>query len=79
MSRFVAPGHCYTSRGAVRSRRRTPDHPSASVIVEGIERLNNALDRGDYFYVDIQKEGVLLFDSGRHALAEPGPVDPAEA
>jgi len=60
-------------------RRRAPGHPSSSVIVESIQRLNKALQRGDYFYADIQKEGVLLYDSGRHMLAEPGPIDPTEA
>lgn len=76
-----------TTRGEIRLRseierhlrRRVPDHPSASVIAESIERLNSALQRGNYFYADIQKEGVLLFDSGRHTLAEPSPLDPGEA
>jgi HEPN domain-containing protein len=48
------------------------------LIVEGIEHLNNDLRRGNYFYADIAKEGVLLFDSGRHTLAQAGAVDPAE-
>jgi HEPN domain-containing protein/predicted nucleotidyltransferase len=54
------------------------DRPSSTVIVEDIEHLNKDLERGDYFYADITKEGVVLFDNGRHALAEAGPVDPAE-
>ena len=54
------------------------DRPSSTVIVEDIEHLNNDLQRGNYFFADIEKEGILLFDSGRHALAEACPLDPAE-
>ena len=54
------------------------DRPSSMVIVEDLEHLNKALQRGHYFYADIQKEGVLLFDNGRHTLAEPRPLDPAD-
>ena len=62
-----------------RLRRLGLDRPSATVIVEDIEHLNNDLQRGNYFFADISKEGVLLYDNGRHALAEAGPVDPAES
>jgi len=43
-----------------------------------IEHLNKDLQRGSYFYTDIKKEGVLLFDNGWHMLAEAGPIAPAE-
>ena len=67
--------------GAVgrRLHRLGLDRPSSTVIVEDIEHLNKDLRRGSYFYTDIKKEGVLLFDSGRHPLAEAGPIDPAES
>jgi uncharacterized protein len=52
------------------------DRPRSTIIVEDIEHLNNALRRGSYFFTAIRKEGVLLFDSGRHTLAEAGLVDP---
>jgi HEPN domain-containing protein len=55
------------------------DQPSSTIIVEDIEHLNNDLRRGSYFFTDIKNEGVLLFDSGRHTLAEAGPIDPAES
>ncbi len=75
-----------TSRGEARLsatiRRRLQrlglDQPSSSIIVENIGRLNKALERGRYFYVDIKKEGVLLFDSGRHTLAEVRSLEPVE-
>ena len=61
-----------------RLERLRLDKPSSSVIAEHIERLNKELQRGQYFFTDIKNEGVLLYDDGRHTLAEPGPVDPIE-
>ena len=40
-------------------------------IHETINDLNKAIDKGYYFYTDITKEGILLYDSGRQKLAEP--------
>ena len=62
-----------------RLRRESLDRPSATIIVEDIEHFNKDLQRGNYFYSDIKKEGILLFDSGQHTLAEAGPIDPAES
>ena len=62
-----------------RLQRLGLDRPSSTVIVEDIEHLNKDLQRGSYFYTDVIKEGVLLFDSGRHTLAEPVPGDPLES
>lgn len=64
---------------ARRLHRQGLDRPSSTVIVEDIEHLNKDLQRGNYFVTDIKKEGVLLFDSGRHTLAEACPIDPAES
>jgi HEPN domain-containing protein/predicted nucleotidyltransferase len=61
-----------------RLRRLGLDRPRSMVIVEDIEHLNNDLQRGSYFFTDIRNEGVLLFDSGRHALAEACPLTPVE-
>lgn len=62
-----------------RLRRSGLDRPSATIIVEDIAHLNKDLQRGNYFYTDIKKEGVVLFDNGQHTLAEPGPIDPIES
>ena len=48
------------------------------MIVEDIEHLNKDLQCGNYFFADIKKEGVVLYDSGRHTLAEACPLEPAE-
>ena len=62
-----------------RLRRLGLDRPSSTIIVEDIEHLNKDLRRGSYFFTDIKKEGVLLFDNARHILADAGPIDPVES
>jgi predicted nucleotidyltransferase/HEPN domain-containing protein len=53
-------------------------HTWTNLIVESIERVNKALARGQYFFRDIKKEGVLLYDSGEFELARPRKLDPRE-
>jgi predicted nucleotidyltransferase/HEPN domain-containing protein len=43
---------------------------SLSVIVHDIADVNEQLEKGFYFFSDIKKEGVLLYDSERFQLAE---------
>lgn len=43
--------------------------PNVEFINESINGLNKAIDKGRYFYTDIKKDGVLLYDSGRYKLA----------
>ena len=42
-----------------------------SMIFHGIKHLNKALTIGNYFFKDIKKEGIVLYDSGKFKLAEP--------
>ncbi|MFY9590081.1 HEPN domain-containing protein [Rickettsia endosymbiont of Halotydeus destructor] len=44
--------------------------PSISIICESINEVNTQLEKGRYFYTDIKKEGILLYDSGEFQLAE---------
>jgi predicted nucleotidyltransferase/HEPN domain-containing protein len=53
-------------------------HTWTNLIVESIETVNNALARGQYFFSDIKKEGILLYDSGEFELARPRKLDPRE-
>lgn len=46
---------------------RTP----VSLIAEDIKFVNRRLGKNQYFYIDIQREGIVLFDSGELELAEP--------
>jgi predicted nucleotidyltransferase/HEPN domain-containing protein len=48
------------------------------VIVHDITDVNLQLEHGWYFFVDVEREGIMLYDSGRHTLAQPKPKTPAE-
>lgn len=50
----------------------------ATVIVHDITEVNKALSRGRYFFTDIKKEGVLLYDSKRYKLAKAQKLSPEE-
>ncbi len=54
------------------------DRPTSSVIVEDIKHLNKDLERGQYFFSDIKKEGVLLYDNSHHKLARRRKLDPKQ-
>jgi predicted nucleotidyltransferase/HEPN domain-containing protein len=49
-----------------------------SLIVHDIKDVNEQLEKGFYFFSDIKKEGVLIYDSGRYHLAEAKESTPAE-
>ncbi|MES2208478.1 MAG: HEPN domain-containing protein [Pseudomonadota bacterium] len=49
------------------SKVKTP----ASLLVEDITFLNQRIKEGQYFYADIYKEGILLYDSGKLKLESP--------
>ncbi len=53
---------------------QTPVHP----IFHGIEFVNEALREGNYFFGDIKREGVVLFNTSRYQLAEKRDMAPAE-
>lgn len=44
-------------------------HTHPQIITETIKEFNRQIEKSRYFYTDIKKEGVLLFDSGKHKLA----------
>ena len=44
--------------------------PWITLIFEAIDYVNRQLEKGRYFYSDIKKEGVLLYDSGEFTLSE---------
>ena len=59
-----------------RARRLVPTW--TNLVVESIETVNNALLRGHYFFTDIKKEGILLYDTGEFKLARQRKLDPRE-
>jgi len=50
--------------------RWSATHPRLSMIVHDIQEVNQALSRKHYFFTDVKKEGVLLYDSKRFELAK---------
>jgi predicted nucleotidyltransferase/HEPN domain-containing protein len=54
---------------------RTP----VSLIYHSLDDVNEKLRLGRYFFMDIVREGILLFEEPGHPFAEPKPLSPAEA
>ena len=50
-----------------------------TVIVHDIEFINKMLSEGQYFFSDIEQEGIMLYDAGNVPLAERRPLTNAEA
>lgn len=51
-------------------RAEDPDRqPPVQFINDDIKKLNKDLKEGRYFYSQLKKEGVILYDSGKHKLA----------
>ncbi|MFA6717429.1 MAG: HEPN domain-containing protein, partial [Victivallaceae bacterium] len=55
------------------SSQRTP----ADIIGHDIQYVNTRLREGHYFFSDIKKEGILLYDSGKYKLERRRRIDPA--
>jgi len=49
-----------------------------SLLVHTLEEVNHALREGQYFFSDIKREGIVLYETDRRELAEPGNLTPAE-
>jgi predicted nucleotidyltransferase/HEPN domain-containing protein len=50
-----------------------------NIIVHSIDEVNQALKRGEYFWVDIVRDGIALYELPQHELASPMPVSPRDA
>ena len=51
-------------------------HPK--IISHQVKFVNEKLAKGQYFFCDIVKQGILLYDSGQHQLAPQKELSPAE-
>jgi uncharacterized protein len=49
-----------------------------SVITHDISYVNGKLSEGQYFFSDIQKEGIMLYDAGNIPLVQKGSLTPVE-
>lgn len=54
---------------------RTP----VSLVYHSIDDVNDKLRLGRYFFMDILRDGVVLFEEEGHPFVEPQPLTPAEA
>ncbi len=58
---------------------RTPDIKTpVSLIVHGLRDVNTALRSGRYFFTDIRKDGIVLYELSKEPLAEPQQLSPTE-
>ena len=50
-----------------------------NIIVHSLDEVNHALKRGEYFWVDIVRDGIALYELPQHELAAPMPLTPIDA
>jgi predicted nucleotidyltransferase/HEPN domain-containing protein len=47
------------------------EHTKVTIIQHSIGFVNDKIERNQYFFLDILKEGILLFDTGNFKLSDP--------
>jgi len=57
------------------TRLRTP----VSLVYHSLDDVNEKLRLGRYFFMDILRDGVVLFEEEGHPFVEPQPLSPTEA
>lgn len=50
-----------------------------NIIVHTLDEVNQALSRGEYFWVDIVRDGIVLYDAPGNSFAMPKPLTAADA
>ncbi len=50
-----------------------------NIIIHTLEEVNQALKRGEYFWVDIARDGIALYELAGSVLAAPMPLTAADA
>lgn len=53
-----------------------PFRPKPSLIVHSLQDVNDQLSRGRYFFMDILREGIVLYEAEGHPFARPQPLAP---
>lgn len=53
-------------------------HTQVGFIVHSRREVNTALRQGQYFFSDIQRQGIVLYELDDEPLAEPRPLTPAD-
>ncbi len=52
--------------------------PPINLEIHDIDYINKGLEWGEYFWIDIVKEGILMYDKGTVQFSEPRELTPAE-
>ena len=52
---------------------------TVNLIVHDLDEVNAALKRGEYFWTDIVRDGIALYETPGHPLATPKPMTSADA
>lgn len=50
-----------------------------NIIVHSLDEVNQSLKRGEYFWVDIARDGIILYELPCHPLATPMPLTAVDA
>ncbi|RYG60143.1 HEPN domain-containing protein [bacterium] len=50
-----------------------------NIIVHDVSDVNQALQRGEYFWTDIVRDGIVLYELPHHSLATPKPLSKFDA
>jgi len=50
-----------------------------NIIVHSLDDVNSALRRGEYFWTDIARDGIALYELPQHSLVTPAALTPADA
>ena len=57
---------------------KLPVQTSVTLIAHNITYVNTQLAKGQYFFTDIKKDGIILYDSKKFELAQAKPLTPKE-
>ena len=68
--------HEYWYKAADRLMRDRGVKTPVGFIVHSRREVNTALRKGHYFFADIRREGIVLYEMDDEPLAEPRPLDP---
>ena len=52
--------------------------PPLNILVHSLPEVNDAIAKGNYFFTDIRRGGIILYESTKKELAEPGNLTPEE-
>ncbi len=57
---------------------KLPVQTPVKIIAHELDFVNKKLEKGQYFFSDIKKDGIILYDSKNYHLAEPKELSPKE-